>query len=115
MSESAVTDLGDWQYGLDPGAEGLRVASLGRAQLPLGDAVRLELADPGSDRDVVHVQYVIDTDAGSWALWIACPRAECARHEALLREILPVSSGDPQDRPPSLHPRSAPFASWDEG
>jgi hypothetical protein len=65
--------------------------------------------------DVVHIQYSIDTDAGAWSLWISCPRPAIAEQEALLRDILPVSTSMPQDVPPTFHPRRAPFAGIDEG
>lgn len=114
MADHTATPLGDWQLGLHPHAEGLRVRSLARVDLPLGEALRLEMDDPDAG-DVVHVQYSVDTDAGAWALWISCPRSAMAGQEALLRDILPVSTSMPQDVPPTFHPRRAPFAGIDEG
>jgi hypothetical protein len=73
---------------MHPHAAGLQVRSLGRIDLPLGEALRLEMGDaePGS-QDLAHVQYYIETDAGPWALWISCPLDELPRHEAMLHEI----------------------------
>jgi len=115
MSETTAPSLGDWHYGIDPGVAGLTVRSLRRVDLPLGEAFRLELAGSGADGDDVHVQYLVDTDAGPWALWIACPPDDLGRHEALLAEVLPRSAGDPRDQPPTSRPRRAPLAGWDEG
>ena len=53
----------------------------------LGEAVRLELEDP-RDGDVVHVQYVIGTDAGPWALWLTCPPADLGSQETNLAALV---------------------------
>jgi len=45
-------------------------------------------ADPVGDDDV-HLQYYIFTEAGGWALWLSCARADLASLEAALREIVP--------------------------
>jgi hypothetical protein len=79
-----------WRYGMHPGAVGMRIRSLGRVDLPLGEALRLEMvnADPGGE-GVVHIQYYICTEAGGWALWLSCPRADLADREAALHTIPP--------------------------
>ena len=79
-----------WQYGVDPGAVGLRGRALGRIALPAGEALRLEMesGDPGAG-GAVHVQYYIDTDAGGWALWLVCRPDELARCEAAVEAIGP--------------------------
>jgi hypothetical protein len=115
MPDPTAISLGDWQLGISPQATGLRVRSLGRVVLPLGEALRLVMEDPDAAGHVVCVQYSIDTDAGPWALWISCPSDDLDRHEAILGQILPVSTSQPQDVPPSFHPRRAPLAGWDEG
>jgi hypothetical protein len=79
----------------------MRVRSLERVDLPLGEAVRLEMADESEAGDLVHLQYVIQTDAGPWALWIASPRADLAGAEAVLRELVPLSAREPFDQPPT--------------
>jgi glycogen debranching enzyme len=68
----------------------MQIRSLGRVDLPLGEALRLEMvdADAGGE-DIVHLQYYISTDAGPWALWLTCAREELAGREAALREITP--------------------------
>ena len=80
----------EWRYGVHPGAMGLRVRSLGRVDLPIGEALRLEMvdADPVGN-DGVDLQYFIYTDAGGWALWLSCARADLASLEAALRAIVP--------------------------
>ena len=45
----------------------MQIRSLGRVDLPIGEALRLEMvnADP-AEEDIVHVQYYISTEA--WRL-----------------------------------------------
>ncbi len=75
---------------MHPGAVGMQVRSLGRVELPLGEALRLELVDADPrEEDVAHIQYYIWTEAGAWALWLSCPRGDLAGREAALREISP--------------------------
>lgn len=93
MSDASGSLVEGWHLGLHPGAAGLRVRSLGRVELPLGEALRLEMEDPGAGDGVVHIQYSIATDAGPWALWVSCPQSDLADREATLREILPVATG----------------------
>ncbi len=90
MTESSATMPRRWRYGMHPGAVGMQIRSLGRVDLPLGEALRLEMvnADPGGE-DVVHIQYYICTDAGGWALWLSCARADLAGREAALHKIPP--------------------------
>ena len=93
MSEPSGTPAWHWRYGIHPNVDGLRVRSLGRVELGLGEALRIEMldADPGS-RGVVHLQYYILTDAGPWALWLTCASDERADQEAALRELAPPSA-----------------------
>jgi hypothetical protein len=88
------TPVGPWRYGLHPRAAGLRLRSLDRVRVHLGEALRLEMVDgePG-DEESVHMQYYIVTDAGPWALWLSCTRSELDDHEAILRELGPPPSG----------------------
>lgn len=87
MTESSLP-LRGWRYGIHPRAVGMRVLALGRVELPLGEALRLELAsDAPGESDVAHVQYSISTDAGPWALWLSCPRADLADREAALQRL----------------------------
>ncbi len=95
---TAVTELSEmpmrgWRYGIHPAAMGAQVRSLSRVELPLGEALRLEMAGAGGpDGDQVHLQYFIDTEAGAWALWMTCPREDVAAREAVLQEVtLPFS------------------------
>jgi hypothetical protein len=57
LNESAATLPRQWRYGVYPDAGGMKIVSLGRVDLPIGEALRLEMvaADPGGE-DVVHVQ-----------------------------------------------------------
>lgn len=95
MTESSATPLRRWRYGVHPGAVGLQVRSLGRVDLPIGEALRIEMvnADPGAEA-VVHVQYYICTDAGGWALWVSCVRADLAGREAFLHTLTPQFMGE---------------------
>ena len=88
--------LNKWRYGIHPQAAGTRLEALGRVELPLGEALRLEMVDhgPGAD-DLVHVQYYIATESGGWALWISCPRADLAAREASLEELTPPEPDSP--------------------
>ena len=85
--KSAETLPSGWRFGFDPAVVGSVVRSLSRVELPLGEALRLEIemAGPG---DLVHVQYHIATGSGGWALWISCPRSELAGCEAALAAIV---------------------------
>ena len=81
-----------WRFGFDPAIVGSVVRSLSRVELPLGEALRLEIemAGPG---DPVHVQYHIATGSGGWALWISCPRSELKdREDALAAIVVPDES-----------------------
>jgi hypothetical protein len=75
---------GRWRYGLHPQAAGLRIRSLERVDLQLGEALRLEMT---GDDDDVHVQYYIATELGGWALWLTCAPAEVAADEASLQAL----------------------------
>jgi hypothetical protein len=55
----------------------MTVRSLGRIDLQIGEALRLEMVDP-ADETLVHVQYHIVTEYGGWALWVSCPPDEIA-------------------------------------
>ena len=86
-AESAAIDR--WRTGFHPRAGEMRVRSLGRVHLQLGEALRLEMADVGSSGDVVHLQYYIATELGPCALWLSCTSAELADSEAALRDLEP--------------------------
>ena len=92
MTESSATMPSRWRYGMHPGAVGTQIRSLGRVNLPLGEALRVEMAaaDPGAE-DVIHLQYYICTDAGGWALWISCAREDLAGREEALHTIPPFT------------------------
>ena len=91
MAESLPSPLSRWKTGMHPDATGMRIRSLGRVFLPLGEALRLEMSDDGRDGgEVVQLQYYIVTDAGPWALWLSCAREDVADCEAALRELTPA-------------------------
>ena len=94
MTES-LPSVSRWRYGMHPHATEMRIRSLGRVYLQLGEALRLEMtsADPGGD-DLVHLQYYIATELGPWALWLSCPRADEAESEATLRDLAPPLAQD---------------------
>jgi hypothetical protein len=85
-----------WRYGMHPLATDLRVRSLGRVHIQLGEALRLEMASggPGEDDGTVHLQYYIATELGPWALWLSCPPEEVADADATLRDLAPPLTQD---------------------
>ena len=97
MAESLPSPLSRWRYGMHPRATEMRIRSLGRVYLQLGEALRLEMMNAGPDGDdLVHLQYYIATELGPWALWVSCPRAEVADCEASLRELTPPFAEEKQ-------------------
>ena len=90
MTESTATLPRRWRYGIHPRAAGTQVRSLGRVELPLGEALRLEMVgtEP-SGNEIVHIQYYILTEAGDWALWLSCARADLEALEAGLQALQP--------------------------
>ena len=88
MTQLTRPALPGWQSGIHPHAVGMEIRALERIELPLGEALRLELASAVADEsDTVNVQYFISTDAGQWALWLSRPRAELAESEEALRSL----------------------------
>ena len=90
MDESLAPALKRWRYGMHPQASELRIRSLGRVELPLGEALRIEMtyAD-GSQDHLVHLQYYIATELGPWALWVSCAVEDREELEASIRELAP--------------------------
>ena len=90
MAEPPASHLGAWKTGFHPHAAEMRIRSLGRVHLQLGEALRLEMTspDPGNE-DVIHLQYYIATELGPWALWLSGTRDDTAASEASLREFRP--------------------------
>jgi hypothetical protein len=77
-----------WRNGLDPAAPGMVVRSVGRGHHHLGDAFRMELTAPGSGSpQLVHVQWIIATRMGPWAMWTACRPEEVQAREEDLQAI----------------------------
>ncbi len=89
MTESLASPINRWRYGMHPRATELRIHSLGRVHLQLGEALRLEMTGGPDGEDVVHLQYYIATELGPWALWLSCAREDVADCEASLRELTP--------------------------
>jgi hypothetical protein len=90
MTEALVSPLSRWRTGMHPRASGMRIGSIGRVDLQLGEALRMEMMDSNAgDGDLVHLQYYIATALGPWALWLTCPRVEVDECEASLRELAP--------------------------
>jgi hypothetical protein len=90
MAESIASPLSRWRYGLHPNAAEMRIRSLGRVHIRLGEALRLEMASQGSGQeDVVHLQYYIATELGPWALWLSCAPQDVADCEKSLQELAP--------------------------
>lgn len=90
MAESLASPLSRWRTGMHPHATEMRIRSLGRVYLQLGEALRLEMTNDGpGGEDIVHLQYYIATELGPWALWLTCARDEVADNEASLRDLTP--------------------------
>jgi hypothetical protein len=90
MAESLASPISRWRYGMHPQATEMRIRSLGRVHLQLGEALRLEMMNADPDReDIVHLQYYVATELGPWALWLSCAREDVAGCEASLRELAP--------------------------
>ena len=88
MAESPASSISRWRYGMHPRATDMRIRSLGRVHLQLGEALRLEMMNDGPHGDdLVHMQYYVSTELGPWALWLSCPREDVADCEASLREL----------------------------
>jgi hypothetical protein len=90
MTESLAAPLSRWRTGMHPQATEMRIRSLGRVFLQLGEALRLEMLNADADgEDLVHLQYYIATELGPWALWLSCAREDVADCEASLRDLIP--------------------------
>ena len=75
----------------------MRIRSLGRVHLQLGEALRLEMTNADRDgEDLVHLQYYIATDVGPWALWLSSAPEDVADAEAFLRELTPAFAEEQQ-------------------
>ena len=96
MTDPMGRPLRRWRYGIHPNATDMRVRSLGRVHIQLGEALRLEMASgaAGEDDGTVHLQYYIATELGPWALWLSCPQAEVADAEETLRDLAPPLAQD---------------------
>jgi len=88
MTENTTPALRGWRYGIHPQAVGMRVRGLNRVELPLGEALRIELeGDAAGDADERHLQYYVVTEAGPWALWLSCPSRDLAERESVLQRL----------------------------
>ena len=96
MTQTSSPPLRGWRYGMHPRAVGMQVGALGRVELPIGEALRLELvSDVPGESEMGHIQYYISTDAGPWALWLSCPRAELPDREAVLQKLVYPFTDEP--------------------
>jgi hypothetical protein len=95
MTDSLSSPVSRWRYGMHPYASEMRIRSLGRVYLQLGEALRLEMTSEGPG-DNVHLQYYIATELGPWALWLSCARRDVADAEATLRELTPPFAEESQ-------------------
>ena len=90
MTQPSAKPPHGWRYGIHPAAAGATVRSLGRIDLPLGEALRIELVGPEpAVQDTVHIQYYIATEYGGWALWVSCSTGEVPQVEATLTTLIP--------------------------
>lgn len=93
MTESSAMLPRGWRYGMHPKAVGMQIRSLGRVELAIGEALRLEMStvDDQGGGDEAHVQYYVCTESGGWALWLSGPQADVVAREAALHELVPPS------------------------
>jgi hypothetical protein len=75
-----------WRFGVHPAASGSVIRSITRVSLPVGDALRIEMAETPT-AEPIHVQYHIATESGGWALWTSCTGEELATVDAALPEL----------------------------
>ena len=102
MTESREWPLSGWRTGMHPHATEMRIRSLGRVHIQLGEALRLEMIDAGGgDDDTVHLQYYIATELGPWALWVSCALEDQEELEASIRELAPPPWEDDPAKPDS--------------
>jgi hypothetical protein len=88
MTEKSSPLLHGWRYGVHPHAVGMQVRAIGRVELPLGEALRIELeSDAPGASGMGHLQYYVATEAGAWALWLSCPPAELRDAESALEKL----------------------------
>ena len=99
MTESLGSPLNRWRYGMHPRATEMRILSLGRVFLQLGEALRLEMSNADDGEDIVHLQYYIATELGPWAIWLTCARADVDACEASLRDVVPPFAPEEASQP----------------
>ena len=86
MEASGSQRAHGWRFGLHPAAPGSIVRSMTRVTLPVGDALRIEMAET-STSEPIHVQYHVATGSGGWALWISSTADELPAADAALPEF----------------------------
>ena len=95
MEASGTRQRTEWQFGVHPAAVGSVITAMTRVDLPVGYALRVQMADPAST-NVVHVQYHIATGNGGWALWItSTPDALGKAEERLPDLVIPADPDAP--------------------
>ena len=73
-----------WRFGLHPAASGSVITGLSRTNLPVGEALRIEMSDAS---EIIHIQYYVATESGGWALWTSCAADDVDAVEAMLPEL----------------------------
>ena len=68
MDASGLRPRPRWQFGVHPAAAGSIVRAITQVDLPVGYALRIEMAESAS-AELIHLQYHIATDNGGWAMW----------------------------------------------
>jgi len=92
MDASGTRPHARWQYGVHPAAAGSMVRSISQVGLPVGYALRIEMAESPS-ADMVHLQYHVATESGGWAIWTSAPADELAAIEDDLAEFVTPAEG----------------------
>ena len=87
MDASGTRPRPRWQFGVHPAAAGSMVRGITQVDLPVGYALRIEMAESMTS-EVIHLQYHIATDNGGWAMWTSAPESQLEGIEDDLSEYV---------------------------
>jgi hypothetical protein len=87
MDASGTRPRTRWQYGVHPAAVGSMVRAITQVDLPVGYALRIEMAESAT-AEVIHLQYHIATDNGGWSMWTSAPADALVGAEDSLAEYV---------------------------
>jgi hypothetical protein len=93
MDASTTQVQPGWRFGLHPAATGAVIRSLTRVTLPVGEALRIEMAETPT-AESIHVQYYVATESGGWALWISAAPQQLDEADATLPDYASPAETD---------------------